>query len=179
MTGTHLEWVGILRRSSSRIDRLKKSSAFYRAAPPTSRLATTFRLIRRGILTQADVSISPRQARGVRCGDPDPCLVSHLNDIVNGDDPELLIGTTALAVVFSSVGDVFGFWLFINGELVRNAVFKSGDSVVDHGEPLPIETRLTVPSWGHDEDYLWPIIESIIGVTPDLDAQFEIYKVDT
>lgn len=116
---------------------------------------------------------------GVWCQlwDPDQHFALDPDMIVTKVGPEFLKNTTVLGVAFSSVTDMFGFWLSINGEVVRQAVFELGDPIVNHGTPLLIEAQLTVPSIGHVE-YLWQIIESETDITYDLDTQFEIYTVD-
>ncbi len=109
--------------------------------------------------------------------DPNQHFALDPDMIVTKVGSEFLMNTTVLGVIFSSITDIFGFWLSVNGEVVRQAVFKLGDPVVEHGDPLLVEARLPVPSTGHVE-YLWQIIESETDVTYDLDIPFEIYTVD-
>lgn len=92
-----------------------------------------------------------------------------------------LKGTRALAVLFSSVTSTYAFWLFDDGALVRRVCYVNGEpsdvlgGIV--GEPLPVEGRVEIPSWGPDEDFLWSVISDVTGLTPDIDQRFDAYDL--
>ena len=72
-------------------------------------------------------------------------------------------GTRVLAILFSSVTSTYAFWLFEDARLVRAAVFETGEATRDEGEPLPCEADAPVPSWGHDEGYLFHLVDNLTG----------------
>lgn len=92
----------------------------------------------------------------------------------------ILRGTRALSALFASVTSTYGFWLYDDGKLVRQAMYTSGEPVNIIGEPLPVESQVEIPSWGHDEIYVWAVIEALTGYTSDFvsDSQgFAAYNV--
>jgi hypothetical protein len=110
--------------------------------------------------------------------DPDQRFAPRVEDIIEIDGSGILAGTTALAVLFSSVLSTYGFWLFEDGKLVRHAVFDSGKPVAAYGTPLPVESELEIPSWGHDEEFVWAVISAVTGSSGELDAVFDVYGVE-
>lgn len=76
---------------------------------------------------------------------------------------DLLEDTQVLVVAFDSVGSTYRFWLYDDGELVRKAHFASGKTVAEVGEPLAAERGVAIPTWGHDEDFLWTVITAVTG----------------
>lgn len=94
------------------------------------------------------------------------------------DGPSALAGTRALAVVFSSVTSTYGFWLYDDGALVRQAIFESGEPVDEVGQPLPMEADVPIPSWGHDEDFVWAVIHEVTGLGQSGDQRFAVYTYE-
>jgi hypothetical protein len=45
------------------------------------------------------------------------------------------------------------------------------------GAPLPVEARSQIPSWGHDEDFVWDVIADVTGLTYDGDVRYEVRTV--
>ena len=72
----------------------------------------------------------------------------------------------------------YSFWLYENGVLVRHATFESGNCIEHTGAALAIESKVAIPSWGHDEDFLWAVITAITGLKDDTDQVFAVYSVD-
>ncbi len=88
-------------------------------------------------------------------------------------------GQNTLSVFFSSVSSSYGFILVEGGELVRQAIYVDGELAVQHGEPLPIESQIPVPSWGPDESWVWAIIMHLTAPTTyDEEKPFDVYAVN-
>lgn len=84
----------------------------------------------------------------------------------------------ALTVCFSSVASTYGFTLFgDDGGVARDFLVSEGETVRDEGEPLPAETRIELPSWGPDEDFVWAVIEAVTGTGYDERLRFRVYRV--
>jgi len=107
--------------------------------------------------------------------DPDQRFAPRVEAMIGMDGSGILAGTTALAVLFSSVLSTYGFWLFEDGKLIRHAMFDTGKPVAEYGTPLPVEGEVDVPSWGHDEDFIWSVITAVTDSSGELDAMFDIY----
>lgn len=109
--------------------------------------------------------------------DPDFRFVSRTYNMAGNGSPPVLAGTRALAVLFSSVTSTYGFWLHDNGEVVRRAIYESGELIDSLGEPLPAEADITFPEWGPDEDFVWAIMQDVTGLTSASGGQFAVYNV--
>ncbi|TDD08023.1 DUF6928 family protein [Nonomuraea diastatica] len=101
--------------------------------------------------------------------DTDQRISIDVGNLLESGALTALKGTRALAVLFSSVSSIYGFWLWDDGELARGVVFHNGEPVVDDGEPLPAESRADISSWGPDEDFLWAVINDVTGLTATVD----------
>jgi hypothetical protein len=109
--------------------------------------------------------------------DPDLRFVPGTEKAVE-DGPRRLDGSRLLAVVFSSVASIYGFWVHDDGELVRRAIFQHGEPIDEVGEPLPFESSIEVPSWGHDENFVWSVIQAITGQGYDQDQRYAVHLVE-
>jgi hypothetical protein len=113
--------------------------------------------------------------------DPEGRIAGKVEGWLERGDLGTLKGTQALAVLFSSVMSTYAFWLFDDSGLVRHICYESGVSsnvlggIV--GEPLPIEGQVEIPSWGHDEDFVWSVIKNVTGLAADIDQRFIAYDL--
>jgi hypothetical protein len=96
-------------------------------------------------------------------------------DLLEDYEPE--DDETALFGLFGSVSGIFGFRYFEDGEFRRQLLFSEGATVLDQGEPLPVEATTTFPDWGPDEDFVWSVIESVTGVRLDPDLRYEAFRL--
>jgi hypothetical protein len=110
--------------------------------------------------------------------DPDQRFAPRVERILETDGAGTLEGTRAVALLFSSVTSTYAFWLYQDGALVRHATFESGKCIQEGGEPLAIESQVALPSWGHDEDFLWAVVTAVTGLDADEDQQFGVFSVD-
>ncbi|GAA2619096.1 hypothetical protein GCM10010411_63450 [Actinomadura fulvescens] len=110
--------------------------------------------------------------------DPEQVVPIDVDRLLDQGSLAALKGTRALSLLFSSVSSTYGLWLYDDGALIRNVVYQDGEVVQESGEPLPVETRVELPSWGPDEDFLWSVFQDVTGLGFDLDQRFEVY-VDT
>ena len=118
-----------------------------------------------------------RQGNGVvELWDPDQRFPPRIELLVE-DSCIDLAGTTVLAVLFAGVKSTYAFWLYEGGRLVRHATFASGTVTASEGEPLEVESRVSVPSWGHDESFLLAVIDAVCGCGNDESARYERYEV--
>ncbi|MCP2168427.1 hypothetical protein [Goodfellowiella coeruleoviolacea] len=108
--------------------------------------------------------------------DPDQRFPPRLDEL--GD----LADTTALAVVFSSVSDIYALWLYADGELVRHTCAQGGRPEPLYGravgEPLPAESRVGDPADGPDENTLWAVIKEVTGLSADTNQSFAVHDVE-
>jgi len=95
--------------------------------------------------------------------DPDQRFAPRIERLV-ADAGKKLAHTTVLSVLFASVTSTYGFSLYEGGKLVRHAMFESGETKASSGAPLPAEVAAKVPTWGHDESFLWTVIRGVTGV---------------
>ena len=109
--------------------------------------------------------------------DPDLRFVPGTEKSIE-DGPRRLDGSRLLAVIFSSVASIYGFWLHEEGELVRRTIFQSGELIDEVGKPLAFESAIEVPSWGHDEDFIWAVIRAVTGQDYDPDQRFTVHLVE-
>ncbi|MFI0453979.1 hypothetical protein [Actinomadura sp. 6N118] len=107
--------------------------------------------------------------------DPDQRLVLDVDRLLDLGSLGALKGTRALALLFSSVSSTYGLWLHDDRALTRNVVYHNGEIVQESGDPLPYESRIEMPSWGPDEDFLWGVFEDVTGQRFDIDQVFEVY----
>ncbi|MFG1998337.1 hypothetical protein ACGFNU_04230 [Spirillospora sp. NPDC048911] len=107
--------------------------------------------------------------------DPDQRLVLDIDRLLGLGSLGALKGTRALALLFSSVSSTYGLWVFDDGVLVRSAIHHEGEMVQEFGDPLPVESRLEVPSWGPDEDFLWGVFQEVTDLRFDSGQLFEVY----
>jgi hypothetical protein len=147
--------------------------------------ASGYRLTDERVGVEQATSSSPRERLyladdGTRCQlwDPDLQFVVGVDAMIESGGARFLNGTRALAVIFSSVTSMYGFWLYDDGDLVRRAIYESGELIDSVGRPLPDESDITIPEWGHDEDFVWTMIEKITGLTYSDDQQFAVYTAD-
>ena len=108
--------------------------------------------------------------------DPDQRFAPRLSRMI--ERPRDMADTQALAVLFDGVSSTYSFWLYENGELTRQATFESGNCIEQTGTALPIESQVAIPSWGHDEDFLWAVITAVTGLKDDTEQLFNVYSVD-
>lgn len=120
-----------------------------------------------------------REASWCELWDPEQRLATRVEKLIELDGPGTLQGTTALAVIFSSVTSTYGFWLFEDGELKRRVMYETGECIDESGDRLPVEDTVEVPSWGHDEDFVWALIASVAEIELDDARSYAVFSVDT
>jgi hypothetical protein len=107
--------------------------------------------------------------------DPYQRYVPYTYDLTTVDAAApVLAGTAALAVMFSSVSTIYGFWLYHDGRLVRRAVHQDGAPVDMTGEPLESEASLGTQEW-FSGDAVWTVLSAVTGLTYYQPQRFQIY----
>ena len=91
-----------------------------------------------------------------------PSMGKFLSDNINGIKLE---GRRGFAIVFSSVGSTYAYWLYDGAQCIRKIVFTNGDPAEQEGSPHPDEANAPIPSWGPDENFLFFMTEKITGIT--------------
>jgi hypothetical protein len=109
--------------------------------------------------------------------DPDRRFVTRIDKMFESSGTRRLAGTRVLALDFSGKTSTYGFWLYDDAELVRRVHFESGQARDPFGEPLACESDAELPSWGHDEDFLWHVARSLLNLGPDVETEFAVYSV--
>lgn len=110
--------------------------------------------------------------------DPDARIAGSAVGWLDSGELQSLKGTQALAVVFSSVTSMYGFWLLDDGRLTRHVLYENGDPAESFGERLPIEGRIDIPSWGPDEDFLWSVVKDVTGLGYDNNRRYHCYEIE-
>ncbi|MBB5868275.1 hypothetical protein F4553_001654 [Allocatelliglobosispora scoriae] len=109
--------------------------------------------------------------------DPSMRYAMGIGQAAAGDRIGIAAGTRILTVIFASVSSTYGFEVFDDGALTRAVVYADGEPVVESGEPLPVESTITLPSWGPDEDFVWSVIEAVTGFGHQDEQLFAVHQL--
>ena len=89
-------------------------------------------------------------------------------------------GGRALLLTLAGTGGVYGFSLFAGGEHVREVVYADFELVEEQGAPLPQEPAGSeYQEFGHQEDWLFGLMEALTGLTLNTLAALEYQVVQT
>ncbi|GCE25227.1 hypothetical protein KDA_07110 [Dictyobacter alpinus] len=71
-------------------------------------------------------------------------------------------GRRIFAFVIESAANTYGFWYFVDGQLLRHIMFQEGECVEEEGEIL-VEEKGIQDSWGYTEEGIFILLERITG----------------
>jgi hypothetical protein len=88
-------------------------------------------------------------------------------------------GTRAFAFDLNSIHTSYGFDYWVDGACVRSLCFTERECVRDEGKKLAAETKVRVPKWGHDDDWVLGVMKKVIGVGADALEEIEYVALST